>query len=226
LGGTNNRSAPNRPTPCPISPEDLLETSGEAFFALERDLTIRYANGRALAFWGITLDDCVGRSPFRVFPELAASDLQRTLRMVLADGDSRKIETSWRAHGPRVALVIHLTSSGLLIWFHETSDIRPSPTDSDGRHEALELSESSSGIGVWDVDLRTQTVRGTEQFFRIVGLPPATHAISMETMRRLRLPEDQKRVAHDYERALASGEDFFESEYRIRRPDGQAIHPR
>ena len=111
--------------------------------------------------------------------------------------------------------------SGILIWFRETSDNPLVPAEGDEPHVALDLAESSSGIGVWDVDLKTQTVRGTEQFFRIVGLPPTTHAVSMETMRDLRLPEDRTRVTHDYERALANGEDFFESEYRIRRPDGQ-----
>jgi hypothetical protein len=194
----------NRPTPCSIDPVDILETADAAFVGLGRDLTIEYANARALAFLGVRLDACVGRPLFTVFPELARSNLPRVLQSVSADGVSRTVETSERSHGPRVALAIHWTISGILIWFREIGDVPLNPVESTDRHEALDLAETSSGIGVWDVDLRTQTVRGTQQFFRIMGLPPATKAVPMETMRQLRYPEDQKRLADDYEKARGS----------------------
>ncbi|MGH6684680.1 MAG: PAS domain S-box protein, partial [Pseudolabrys sp.] len=86
--------------------------------------------------------------------------------------------------------------------------------------DALELAESSSGIGIWDADLRTQTVRGTSQFFRVMGMAPTSRPVPMDSMRALRFPEDQARVSEGYRNAIDSGEDVFESEYRIARADG------
>jgi PAS domain S-box-containing protein len=214
-------TAINRPAPHPIALEDFLETTSDAVFALDRNLTIQCANTKALAFWGLTAPECNGQSVASVFPELAGSDILRGLQSTLADGGSCAIETMWPGRASHLDLDIHATRSGLLVYFRDFSVRLGIARQVRQRHEALDLAESSSGIGVWDTDLKTQTVRGTDQFFRIMGLQPMTHAVPMETMRGLRVPEDQARLAEQYERAIATGADFFESEYRIVRPDGQ-----
>src|SRR3954447_595523 len=90
------------------------------------------------------------------------------------------------------------------------------------REEILTMAEHAAGIGVWDIDLETQTVRGTPQFWRIMGLPPTDQALPIETTRRLRLPEDRERVAEGFRNVLGNHAETFETEYRIRRPsDGE-----
>ena len=89
------------------------------------------------------------------------------------------------------------------------------------REELLTLAEEAAGIGVWDIDLATGDLRGTVQFFRIMGLPPTPDPVPIETTRRLRHPEDRDRVQHAFNDALASGADKYLTEYRIIRPDGE-----
>jgi PAS domain S-box-containing protein len=89
------------------------------------------------------------------------------------------------------------------------------------REELLTLAEEAAGIGVWDIDLATGDLRGTVQFFRIMGLPPTPDPVPIETTRRLRHPEDRDRVQHAFNDALASGTDQYMTEYRIIRPDGE-----
>ncbi len=88
------------------------------------------------------------------------------------------------------------------------------------RDELLSLAEASAGIGVWDLDLASGKLRGTAQFFRMMGLEPTTGSVSIEVTRALRHPDDQAHVLEGYQRAVSSGEDYFECEYRIVRPDG------
>ena len=87
--------------------------------------------------------------------------------------------------------------------------------------EILALAEASAGIGAWDLDLTTGMLRGTAQFFRIMGLEPTTEPVPIETTRRLRHPDDRDRVLQNFEDTLASGADTVEAEYRIIRPDGE-----
>ena len=47
----------------------------------------------------------------------------------------------------------------------------------------LALAEASAGIGVWDLDLATGLLRGTAQFFRLMGLEPTTDLVPIETTR-------------------------------------------
>lgn len=88
-------------------------------------------------------------------------------------------------------------------------------------NEFLELAEASAGIGVWDVDLATGVVRGRPQFFRLMGLDPNTEHVSIEVMRGLRHPDDRAKVVDGFRQSLAVGEDYYEAEYRIVRPDGE-----
>jgi PAS domain S-box-containing protein len=87
-------------------------------------------------------------------------------------------------------------------------------------YEALTLAEQSAGIGVWSIDLTTQTVRGTAQFFRILGLPPSSDPVPVDLVRALRHPEDRERVVSGFRQALEGHADTYEIEYRIIRPDG------
>jgi len=86
--------------------------------------------------------------------------------------------------------------------------------------DALALAEESAGIGVWSIDLTTSRVRGTAQFFRIMGLAPTTDSVPVDVVRALRHPDDRDRVVAGFRRALEGGNDSYEIEYRIVRPDG------
>ena len=86
--------------------------------------------------------------------------------------------------------------------------------------EALTLAEQSAGIGVWSIDLTTNRLRATAQFYRIMGVVPTGDTIPIETVRALRHPDDRDRVLAGFRQALQSGGDSYEIEYRIIRPDG------
>jgi PAS domain-containing protein len=88
------------------------------------------------------------------------------------------------------------------------------------RDALLTMAEESAGIGIWDIDLATETVRGTPQFWRIHSLPPTDEPLPMEVTRRLRIPEDRERVTQGFRTVVGNHAASFEIEYRIRRPDG------
>ena len=87
--------------------------------------------------------------------------------------------------------------------------------------DALALAEQSAGIGVWSIDLRTGLVRGTAQFFRIMGLEPTGDQVPVDALRALRHPDDRARVVEGFRNALEGGTDAYEIEYRIILPDGR-----
>ena len=91
------------------------------------------------------------------------------------------------------------------------------PFDAD----MLALAEQSAGIGIWSIDLTTGLVRGTAQYFRIMGLEASSRPIPMEAIRSLRHPDDRERVLAGFKRVLEGGADSYEIEYRIVRPDGE-----
>ena len=88
--------------------------------------------------------------------------------------------------------------------------------------EILALAEASAGMGAWDLDLTTGLLRGTVQFFRIMGLEPTTEPVPIETTRRLRHPDDGERVLKGFNDSLARGADYIEAEYPHHPPGRRA----
>jgi PAS domain S-box-containing protein len=74
---------------------------------------------------------------------------------------------------------------------------------------------------VWSIDLTTGLVRGTAQFFRIMGLEPTGDQVPVEALRALRHPDDRARVLAGFRNALDGGTDAYEMEYRVIHPDGR-----
>ena len=206
---------------CPINASEIFETVGSAVFALDRDLVIKWGNNQALEFWGFSSRDVLEQPISDVFPELARHEIIRALHEVLANGQCQRLETTWPPFTSPLDVEVHSTGRHVLVYFRDASTRRRVEAELRERRELLELAESSAGIGAWDVDLENQVVRGTHQFFVIMGIEPAGKSVSMEVIRSLRHVEDRDQISEGFQRAVASGADYFEGEYRIIRPDGQ-----
>ena len=66
----------------------ILESMGDAFYALDGDWRIAYANRRALEFWGLSAEQVVGRSIWERLPQLIGTLNEDVLRQVRTDRKS------------------------------------------------------------------------------------------------------------------------------------------
>ena len=147
--------------------------------------------------------------------------LKQELELSLCNGSVRHVDLPLSLQGSCIKLDIYPHREGLWLILRDLSSRQAIEQQLRERDEILTMAEQSAGIGVWDIDLATQTVRGTQQFWRVMGLPPTEEALPIETTRRLRLPEDGERVAKGFRAILDNHAESFEMEYRIRRPDDE-----
>lgn len=80
--------------------------------------------------------------------------------------------------------------------------------------------EALSGVGHWEVDLISGKNQWSAQFFKILGLDPATTTPSTELGISMIHPEDQERASTEYQRSIATGS-AFKVEKRIFQPSGE-----
>jgi PAS domain S-box-containing protein len=85
--------------------------------------------------------------------------------------------------------------------------------------ERLQFALDAANMGTWDWDLRTQSVRWSDNLEGIHGLPPGTFDGTFQSYEREIHPEDRERVFTSIQRALSEGTPH-EVEYRIVAPDG------
>ena len=203
------------------TPAEILESIDDAFYALDRQWRFVYVNGMAERMWGRRREDLLGKSAMNIFPMWVGSDSYEAHRRVMETGKPLSVETDSSVLGIPVEVNIFPRSTGLSVYFRDVSARRRMEKELRERDETLGLAERSAGIGIWDMDMDTQMVRGTPQFFSIVGLPPSDEPVPIERLRALRHPEDRAKVVKNFQYALETGESQYEAEYRIIRPDGE-----
>ncbi|HSU04644.1 MAG TPA: PAS domain-containing protein, partial [Acetobacteraceae bacterium] len=74
-----------RPPHVPIDPTAILESMGDAFYALDKQWRIVYANQRALRFWNLSADHVIGRVIWDRLPQLRGTLNEDVLRRALAE---------------------------------------------------------------------------------------------------------------------------------------------
>lgn len=89
--------------------------------------------------------------------------------------------------------------------------------------QRLDLALQSSGVGAWDCDLRSRTMRWDATLFRLASLDPTRFEPTWEAVRRLVHRGDRSRVFHTFAQALRERADF-ECEFRITRAGGSERH--
>lgn len=86
---------------------------------------------------------------------------------------------------------------------------------------SMELISEAVGVGLWTLDLESGVVEWNAQMYRLYGLAPRTPAPQATVwMEDLAHPQDRARVARERKRSRVAGEIDFETDFRIRQPDG------
>jgi PAS domain S-box-containing protein len=102
---------------------EVLETIGDAVYAMDRDERILFANRRALELWGKSVDDVVGRRLLDVFPGIAAGEPYRAYRSVFTSGKPERLETIAPALGRWIELDVRpAPHGGLVVAFRDIDD--------------------------------------------------------------------------------------------------------
>ena len=165
---------------------EILESMDEAFYAIDRDWRFIYVNPGAEDFWGRPREDLLRRSMLETFPAFAGSESHAAHVRAMASGERSRIEAISTVTGNPVELHFRPATWGLAVFFRDITERRKTERALIERSELLNLAEQTAEIGVWDIDLDTGMVRGTPQFFRILGIEPTDQPVPITTTRGLR----------------------------------------
>jgi diguanylate cyclase (GGDEF)-like protein/PAS domain S-box-containing protein len=112
----------------------MLESIGDAFFAVDRDWRVIYANRKAAGFVGVELDSALGRPLLEVVPQLEGTPSMAHYRNAMASGEPSTFETYWAPTGAWCEVRTYPTEGGLSVYFHDVTRQRQAA-------EALRASE-------------------------------------------------------------------------------------
>ncbi|WP_448207102.1 PAS domain-containing protein [Azospirillum sp. sgz302134] len=72
---------------------EILESTGDSFYAIDQDWRFTYVNRQALRLFGMTRDELIGRNLIDVFPRIAGNEICARFAESMADGQARTFDT-------------------------------------------------------------------------------------------------------------------------------------
>ncbi|QOL50344.1 EAL domain-containing protein [Massilia litorea] len=99
----------------------MLESIGDAFFAVDRDWRITYANRKAGAFVDVDVDASIGKDLLAVAPDLRDSPSLGYYQRAMETGEACTFETFWEPSGVWIEVRAYPSEDGLSVYFHDIS---------------------------------------------------------------------------------------------------------
>jgi PAS domain S-box-containing protein len=111
-------------TTAPLSDDAqaILEGMSDAFYALDGEWRIIYANRRALAFWRVTAADVIGHVIWQRFPSMVGTLNEQVLRQVRAEQRVITFEAPSPTMGIWVAVSVGPSGDGVSVYWRDISD--------------------------------------------------------------------------------------------------------
>ncbi|HEY3695954.1 sensor histidine kinase [Phenylobacterium sp.] len=168
------------------------------------------------AFYGLLLPE--HRARLRTIAAAAAAGLESVeMQVALARPDG---EVRWS----RITAAPHRLENGDLVWDGlqiDVTDRQRAETELEEEHRRLEMAAEATGLGFWELDMRTDALVWTERSKAIFGLP-ADAEITADSYKKSIHPDDREMVGANYRKAVGTpGGGDFASEYRVTIPSGQ-----
>jgi PAS domain S-box-containing protein len=99
----------------------ILESMGDAFYALDAEWRFIYANRRALAFWGTTATEVIGHVIWQRFPTMVGSVNEQVLRRVRLEQQPITFEAPSPTTGVWVEVNVGPSGDGVTVYWRDIS---------------------------------------------------------------------------------------------------------
>jgi PAS domain S-box-containing protein len=100
----------------------ILESMGDAFYALDAEWRFVYANRRALAFWGTTAESVIGQVIWQRFPTMVGSLNERVLRRARAEQRVVTFESVSPTTGVWVSVNVGPSGDGVAVYWRDITE--------------------------------------------------------------------------------------------------------
>jgi PAS domain S-box-containing protein len=101
--------------------QSILESMGDAFYALDGEWRFVYANQRALAFWNTTADEVIGRVIWQRFPQMVGTLNEQVLRRVREEQSVVTFEAPSPTMGVWVSVNVGPSGDGVTVYWRDIS---------------------------------------------------------------------------------------------------------
>ena len=199
----------------------IIANAPVILFSIDRTRTYTCCDGKGLSALGRRPHESVGRSVSEIYgdyPDVLAA----VERAFTGEAFARTHEIGAAVFEVQYSPVAGadgetLSVTGVAL---DVTEARQSENALRRSEERLRLALSAGRLGLWDCDLKTGRLAGSEGYVALLGQTPETFDGTLESFRRSLHPEDRARMARADAAPRPAGRTEIETEYRVLWPDG------
>ncbi|WP_052351799.1 ATP-binding protein [Deinococcus pimensis] len=197
---------------------EVLESVDDAFFLLDHDGRLTYANGGAFRLWRREPGEVLGRHLAEAFPEATGSESWDRLGRALTERHVDRFETVSPVVGRWVEVSAHPMSGGLGVYVRDIEGRKHTEEELRRNHDRLALALQSAGIGLWDWDMQRDETIWLGEMRGLLGLPPGAPA-TFEAFESTVHPADRPALGDAFRASLEERRPY-DQDFRVILPDG------
>jgi len=218
-----------------LRPEDVLESIGDGYYAVDSEWRYVLFNRAAEEFFGVSRDDVLGKPMWEVFPQGRGTRFEQACNAAMHQGEVTRFETtSALREGRFVELRIGpLRGGGVTVALTDVTErvaaakrlqeLNAANADLAAEREAV-LAQLAEGVILADAEGRIVFVNDAAERIhgvRRLAVPPEAYTSTYNLFTDEGQPYPFERLP--LMRAVRDGETVTDATWRIRRPDGSEV---
>ncbi|WP_163378822.1 PAS domain S-box protein [Cyclobacterium sp. SYSU L10401] len=183
----------------------ILESIGEAFFALDKDWKIRYWNHRAEQLMGLNRASLLGEDLFGVFPDAKKFKFQRQYLHALATKSPVHIEEYFEPLNSWLEVNAYPSEDGLSVFVKDVTKEKMAFENVRQSNERFEKIAEATNDAIWDFDVENSRLFWGKGFSTLFGYDLDSLTPTLDLLVDFIHPDDREKVANKIQQ-------FFKSE--------------
>lgn len=183
----------------------ILESIGEAFFALDKDWKIRYWNHRAEQLMGLNRASLLGEDLFGVFPDAKKFKFQRKYLHALATKSPVHIEEYFEPLNSWLEVNAYPSEDGLSVFVKDVTKEKMAFENVRQSNERFEKIAEATNDAIWDFDVENDRLFWGKGFSTLFGYDLDSLTPTLDLLVDFIHPDDREKVANKIQQ-------FFKSE--------------
>lgn len=198
----------------------ILESIGDAFFALDPSWNITYWNQQAAVITGATKEQVLGKSIWKVFPEAYQSIFHKKYKQALVTQSVLRFEAYYEPVEAWFQVAAYPANQGLSVYFSDITEKKQAEEALKQANERFEKITQATQDAIWDWNLETNEIYLGEGFNKLFGHDTSYVHPNLSAWTERIHPDDLEEVNASLEEVIGSDQDLWVKEYRYRLADG------
>ena len=202
--------------------EQILDVTTDAIAVLDRNWNFTYINRQATELLAAK-GDLIGKNIWEQFP---AADPERALEIHLRCTMEQGVESDFEEYFPAplnlwLSIQARASDDGIVVFFRDITERRAGKQALQEQQELLSVVQANALAATWDFELATGRLTFGPGSFPLFG-QPLSELSTLESLERIVVPSDLKRVRKAVSEALRSPA-IVVAEFQIVADDGRRV---